>query len=54
MKRDRLETEIEGIENDDTLTPQEKSKEIHELEKDYRMAMRDAAEEAYERECDNW
>jgi hypothetical protein len=54
MKRDRLEHEIELIENDDSLTPQERAKEIHELEKDYTLAMREAAQEAYDRECEGW
>ena len=54
MKRNRLEREIESIENDDYLTDEEKSHEIRELERDYDSAMKESAERAYENECKNW
>ena len=54
MKRDRLDKEIESIENDDSLSNEEKSREIRELERDYDRAAKDAAQEAYDREYDNW
>ena len=54
MKKNRLEREIESIENDGYLTDEEKDNEIIELEKDYASAMRESAERAYEDECENW
>jgi len=54
MKRNRLEREIESIENDSYLTEEERAHEIRELEKDYESAMRESAERAYEDECENW
>ena len=54
MKRDRLDTEIEDIENDDSLTNVEKAKQIHEIEQDYAAAMRESAQDAYDRECEGW
>lgn len=54
MKLDWLEEEIESIENDDSLTTMEKAQAIHEIERDYRDAMREAAQEAYDRECEGW
>jgi hypothetical protein len=44
----RLEKEIDAIENDDTLTNQEKSKEIRELYRDARAYQRERAQEAYD------
>lgn len=35
MKRDRLDMEIESIENDDSLTNEEKYNEIRDIERDY-------------------
>ena len=54
MKINRLEQEIELIENDDEMTNKEKADAIHELEKDYEHAMREAAQEAYDKECEGW
>ena len=54
MKRDWIDSEIEDIENDDSLTNDEKSKMSREIERDYRDAMREAAERAYENECEGW
>ena len=54
MKRDRLDREIESIENDDFLTNEEKSRKIRELEKDYESAMRESCERAYDNEKENW
>jgi len=39
MKRDWIDSEIEDIENDDSLTNDEKSKMIREIERDYRDAI---------------
>ena len=43
----RLEKEIELIENDDSLTPQEKAEEIRELERDAYNYVREQAQERY-------
>ena len=50
----RFEKEIEMIENDDSMTPQEKAMEIREMERDYRDAAREASERAYDDEMERW
>jgi len=54
MKRDRIDREIESIENEDSLTNEEKAREIRELERDYERAARDAAQEEYDNEYSRW
>jgi len=54
MKKNRLEREIESIENDDSMTDEGKNIFIRELERDYESAMRESAEHAYENELENW
>jgi len=50
----RLEKEIERVENDEYMTQSEKNREIRELERDYRSAAREAAQEAYDDEMERW
>ena len=47
MIQDRLEREIKLIENDESLTDEEKNKEIRELE-------RESADRAYDDEYNRW
>ena len=54
MKRHRLDREIELTENDDSLTNEEKAREIRELERDYRDAAEESAREAYDNEFNSW
>lgn len=54
MKRDRLDMEIESIENDDSLTNEEKYNEIRDIERDYERYTRDQAQEAYDNEYETY
>jgi|WetSurSiteA1Bulk_404760.scaffolds.fasta_scaffold560334_1 hypothetical protein len=48
----RLEKEIESIENDDSLTNDEKAREIRELERDAYNYAREQAQERYNDEME--
>ena len=50
----RFEKEIESIEYDDSLTPDEKLNKIREFERDYRRMANEAAQNAYDEEYENW
>jgi hypothetical protein len=50
----RFEREIEMIENDESMTPQEKAREIRKIERDYCDAARESAERAYDDEMERW
>uniref|UniRef100_A0A6M3JJ67 Uncharacterized protein n=1 Tax=viral metagenome TaxID=1070528 RepID=A0A6M3JJ67_9ZZZZ len=54
MKKDKLEREIELLEDDDSLTISEKSKMIRELERDYWDAAEESAREAHDNEYNSW
>jgi hypothetical protein len=54
---DAFEREIEAMDNDlasGAITMQEYTRNIRELERDYRDCAQDSAQEAYEREMDRW
>jgi len=53
MKR-RLEREIELIENDESMTREQKNYEIREVKKEYREMARESAERAYDDEYNRW
>ncbi len=51
---DRLEREIEAIEDDYTLSQAEKNEAINELTQDYRRSAEQSAQDAYDNELDRW
>jgi len=50
----RLEREIELIENDESMTREQKNYEIKGLEIEYREMARESAERAYDDEYNKW
>ena len=51
---DRMQHEIELIEQDDSLTSDEKRREIREIQREYRDAAKESAQQAYDEEFDRW
>lgn len=51
---DREEQQLDDDLAAGRITPAEHSKQLRELQRDYRDAARESAESAYERELDNW
>ena len=55
--QDRLEKEVESIEQDaedGEITQAQANKEIQELERDYRNATEESAQDAYDDELESW
>jgi len=53
-KERMLEREIDLIENDDSMSPQEKRRAIRDAEREYRDEAHESAQRAYDEEMQRW